>query len=194
MVDKLLCGVPHESDLGILVLINMLSPKNYTSVGLEVTSNYEADKASGCNGYFFTLGAELEALGKRIVPLDDSAMRDEAMVLGYLLQIMKRVPERSVINEIKALKRKWASQRPKEIPQTREYYDKFYYHDLSAWFKKYKDKQTISNRFRDLNTVRESVFLERIRAHTIDVVIVGEAHAAQLRPSLPDYSYRVISL
>lgn len=190
MAKKLLIGVQHADFKEIDVLLSFLSWRSYDSVGLELCQDYQEKKRLGNDGYFYQLARRLEGVGKKIIPLDDRALFQDGLPLGYLVRAYadNNSVEKlrwEIFESYKMQEYSTKGVRPKDHSGV---FSHPFYSLVLEKMKVCENYAQALSQFYAVDRKREDFMLGNIFETNPDVVILGGAHIPPLQAYLAEYS------
>ncbi len=190
MLPKILVGVAHRDDEELAALLERLSSYAPSSVALEMPEDYLERESYGIETSFFKDIARLyAAAGAGVVGLEDPETFDHAQAIEMAKAILVgQLTREQLESELSDLMRNITPYIP---PERFHVLRHFAARDRSALaiLDEAPALEDVMDMFCDSNRRREAHVLRRILAEQPDIVIIGDAHARELKDGLPGYKY-----
>ncbi len=194
MQQKLLVGVAHRDEKELADLLGKLSSHSPTSVALELPEDYLERERYGIETLFFKDIARLyAAAGVGVIGLEDPETFDRGQAIEVAKGVLLgRFTREQLESELSGLRGSITPYVPFEQVQVLKHFaerDR----DALAILDEAPALEDVMGLFYDSNSRREAHVLRRILEEQPDIVVIGDAHARELKDRLPGYEYVTFS-
>ena len=195
MDKRVLLGVAHrEDEKGFTTVTNRVGLYLPKSVGLELPEDYLESEKYGFGSYFFgRIATYLRNSGVGVVPLEDSGLLHYHWAIQLAGDVTsRRLTKIGLESQLRAFEKRADNQLTQDEAYNLRLYTQRYRTALQILEHAQTSEQIAQERQAVIDR-RENHVLGRIRVTSPDMVIIGNAHAKNLKPSLPEYEYVSIS-
>lgn len=190
MLPKILVGVAHRDDEELAELIGKLSSYSPSSVALEMPEDYLERESYGIETAFFKdIARHYAAAGVKVLGLEDPDAFDRGQAIEAAKAVfVGHLTREQLESELSDLMRNITPYIPPERFHVLRHFAERDRNAL-AILDEGATLEGVMERFYDSNRGREAHVLRRILAEQPDMVIIGDAHARELKDELPCYEY-----
>ncbi len=192
MNKKLLVGVAHADEEELAHLLEELSQYSPSSVGLEMPEDFRERAKNGiATAFFYDIAVhyDIETTGTDIHGLEDPEVFDQIQIIGLAKAVCDEHLSREQLEM--ELAHTINSVNPYMPPEKVKIYEKIAKRFESALeiLDEDSSSEAIMQLFHECNAKRDVHLLEKILEEQPDIVIVGDAHACELKDKLPGYKH-----
>lgn len=190
MLPKLLVGVAHRDDEELAALLERFSSYAPSSVALEMPEDYPERESYGIETAFFKdIARHYAAAGVKVLGLEDPDAFDRGQAIEAAKAVLAGQLTRGQLEyELSDLMRDITPYIPPERFHVLRHFAERDRNAL-AILDEEATLEGVMELFHDSNRRREAHVLRRILAEQPDIVIIGDAHARELKDELPGYEY-----
>lgn len=190
-MSRILLGVRHSEDekrfTTVTNTVGLYLPKR---AGLELPEDYLEDERNGFGAYFFgRLATYLRTSGVDVVPLEDRELFYHYWAVQLAEDVTsRRLTKMGLESQLRAFERRTGDKLTPNRAYNLRLYTQRYRTALQILEHAQTPEQMAQKRQAAIDR-RERHVLGTIKATHPDMVIIGDAHAKNMRPRLAEYEY-----